>query len=65
LATIPFPPPLDEGMSEEVWREYVMTPTQSPQPEEQTNVRILTARLHYQLLFAAPHQLPTKGTSVN
>ncbi|XP_078357529.1 ciliary-associated calcium-binding coiled-coil protein 1-like isoform X1 [Oculina patagonica] len=34
LATVPFPPPLDEGMTEEVWREYVMTPPQSPQPEE-------------------------------
>lgn len=35
LATVPFPPPLDEGMTEEVWREHVMTPPQSPQPEEQ------------------------------
>ncbi|KAJ7385509.1 hypothetical protein OS493_015080 [Desmophyllum pertusum] len=35
LATVPFPPPLDEGMTEELWREYVMTPPQSPQPEEQ------------------------------
>nr|XP_058958332.1 ciliary-associated calcium-binding coiled-coil protein 1-like isoform X2 [Pocillopora verrucosa] len=36
LASIPFPPPLDEGMTEEMWREHVMTPPQSPQPEEQT-----------------------------
>ncbi|XP_022807450.1 uncharacterized protein C10orf107 homolog isoform X3 [Stylophora pistillata] len=35
LASIPFPPPLDEGMTEEMWREHVMTPPQSPQPEEQ------------------------------
>jgi len=35
LATVPFPPPLDEGMTEEMWREHVMTPPQSPQPEEQ------------------------------
>lgn len=45
LVTVPFPPPLDEGMSEEVWREHVMTPPQSPQPEKQKEVRIIiTAR---------------------
>ena len=43
LASIPFPPPLDEGMTEEMWREHVMTPPQSPQPEEQTEVRIALA----------------------
>lgn len=39
LASVPFPPPLDEGMEEEVWREHVMTPPQSPQLEEQREVR--------------------------
>jgi len=39
LATIPFPPPLDEGMTEEVWKEYIMTPPPSPQPgDEKVNV---------------------------
>ncbi|XP_073239742.1 ciliary-associated calcium-binding coiled-coil protein 1-like isoform X2 [Porites lutea] len=35
LASVPFPPPLDEGMTEDVWREHVMTPPQSPQLMEQ------------------------------
>ena len=43
LASIPFPPPLDEGMTEEMWREHVMTPPQSPQPEEQKEVTIAIA----------------------
>lgn len=42
LATVPFPPPLDEGMTEEMWREHVMTPPQSPQAEEQKEVRVTT-----------------------
>ncbi|KAK3739821.1 hypothetical protein QZH41_009067 [Actinostola sp. cb2023] len=33
MADIPFPPPLDEGMTEEVWREYIMTPPHSPLPD--------------------------------
>ncbi|XP_001628945.2 ciliary-associated calcium-binding coiled-coil protein 1 [Nematostella vectensis] len=36
LACVPFPPPLDEGMTEEVWRAYIMTPPPSPQPEKET-----------------------------
>lgn len=35
LASVPFPPPLDEGMTEDVWREHVMTPPQSPQLTQQ------------------------------
>lgn len=55
LATVPFPPPLDEGMTEEMWREHVMTPPQSPQPEEQKEVRIKAVgpeggRLPYEML---------------
>jgi len=41
-ASVPFPPPLDEGMTEDVWREHVMTPPQSPQIMEQKDVRILS-----------------------
>lgn len=40
LASVPFPPPLDEGMTEDVWREHVMTPPQSLQLTEQKDVRI-------------------------
>ena len=40
LASVPFPPPLDEGMTEDVWREHVMTPPQSPQLKQQKDVRI-------------------------
>ncbi|XP_031564152.1 ciliary-associated calcium-binding coiled-coil protein 1-like isoform X2 [Actinia tenebrosa] len=33
MADIPFPPPLDEGMTEDLWREYIMTPPTTPEPE--------------------------------
>ena len=39
LADFPFPPPLDEGMTEVLWREYVMTPPQSPTPEKEKEVK--------------------------
>lgn len=35
LATVPFPPPLDEGMTEEMWREHLMTSPQAPEVDEQ------------------------------
>ncbi|XP_074614391.1 ciliary-associated calcium-binding coiled-coil protein 1-like isoform X2 [Acropora palmata] len=35
LATVPFPPPLDEGMTEEMWREHLMTPPQAPEVDKQ------------------------------
>ncbi|XP_015757989.1 PREDICTED: uncharacterized protein C10orf107 homolog isoform X3 [Acropora digitifera] len=35
LATLPFPPPLDEGMTEEMWREHLMTPPQAPEVDKQ------------------------------
>ena len=41
LADVPFPPPLDEGMTEEIWQEHVMTPPPSPEPEKETEVVIL------------------------
>lgn len=42
LSTVPFPPPLDEGMTEVMWREYVMPPPESPQEEEQTKREVNT-----------------------
>lgn len=40
MADIPFPPPLDEGMTEEVWKEYIMTPPSSPQADTGDEVMI-------------------------
>lgn len=38
LATLPFPPPLDEGMTEEMWREHLMTSPQAPEVDKQEEV---------------------------
>ena len=33
-ASLPFPPPLDEGADEELFKSYIATPPPSPTPEE-------------------------------
>ena len=34
MASVPFPPPLEEAVSEEVYNAYVLTPPGTPEPEE-------------------------------
>ncbi|XP_021372957.1 uncharacterized protein C10orf107 homolog isoform X2 [Mizuhopecten yessoensis] len=34
-ASVPFPPPLDEGVSQEMFASYIATPPPTPEPEEE------------------------------
>ena len=63
-ADVPFPPPLDEGVTEEMHSLYIATPPPTPSPEVKSNlvISLFTISLYVRLLcIILGNSYPFKG----